>query len=159
MNMLRAQVQIIDGNACVTSRQVAEAFSKRHDHVLRDIRKVMDKCSPSFNGLNFELVDYEDAKGERRPMYLLSKDALMMVTMGYTTPEAMKVKEACIARFNEMEKALAVPNCSNPAEAARAWADEYEARQEAQKTALPNSLRHKQQKLRAAFPEEFTGRK
>ncbi len=149
MNMLRAQVQIIDGNACVTSRQVAEAFSKRHDHVLRDIRKVMDKCSPAFNAPNFSPSEYVDAKGERRPMYLLSKEAMMMVTMGYTTPEAIKVKEACITRFNEMEKALAVPNCSNPAEAARAWADEYEARQEAQKTALPNFLRHKQQDLKA----------
>lgn len=25
------------------------------------------KCSESFNALNFELVDYKDAKGETRP--------------------------------------------------------------------------------------------
>ena len=36
-------------------------------------------------------------------MYVLSKDGFMMVVMGYNTPEAMKIKEAYIARFNEME--------------------------------------------------------
>lgn len=80
----------------VTSLQVAEAFGKEHKNVLRDIRETQDKCSKSFNALNFELVKYTDPKGEERPMYLLSKDGLMMVTMGYTTPEAMRIKEAYI---------------------------------------------------------------
>ena len=90
----------------VTSLQVAEAFGKRHDHVIRDIRETSAKCSESFNAPNFGLVDYMDAKGETRPMYLLSKDGLMMVAMAYTTPEAMRVKEAYINRFNEMERAI-----------------------------------------------------
>lgn len=90
----------------VMSLQVAEAFGKEHRNVMRDIRETSAKCSESFNALNFELVDYKDAKGETRPMYLLSKDGLMMVTMGYITPEAMRVKEAYIARFNEMEARL-----------------------------------------------------
>jgi Rha family phage regulatory protein len=90
----------------VTSLQVAEAFGKEHKNVLADIRNTSSKCSESFNALNFQLVDYKDAKGETRPMYLLSKDGLMMVTMGYITPEAMRVKEAYIARFNEMEARL-----------------------------------------------------
>lgn len=90
----------------VMSLQVAEAFRKEHRNVMRDIRETSAKCSESFNALNFELVDYKDAKGETRPMYLLSKDGLMMVTMGYITPEAMRVKEAYIARFNEMEARL-----------------------------------------------------
>lgn len=118
----------------VTSQQVAAAFGKEHKNVMRDIREIMDKCSESFNALNFELVTYKDAKGEERPMYLLTKDGLMMVTMGYTTPEAMRVKEAYIARFNEMEEQLrsaspAIPDFQNPALAARAWAEQYERRQ------------------------------
>lgn len=118
----------------VTSQQVAVAFGKEHKNVMRDIREIMDKCSESFNALNFELVTYKDAKGEERPMYLLTKDGLMMVTMGYTTPEAMRVKEAYIARFNEMEEQLrsaspAIPDFQNPALAARAWAEQYERRQ------------------------------
>lgn len=58
----------------VTSQQVAVAFGKEHKNVMRDIREIMDKCSESFNALNFELVTYKDAKGEERPMYLLSED-------------------------------------------------------------------------------------
>ena len=41
----------------VTSQQVAEAFGKRHDHVIRDIREVMAKCTESFTAPNFGLSD------------------------------------------------------------------------------------------------------
>lgn len=88
----------------VTSLQVAEAFGKRHDHVIRDIREVMAKCTESFTAPNFGVSEYTDSTGRKLPLYLLSKNGLMMVTMGYTTPEAMRVKEAYINRFNEMEE-------------------------------------------------------
>lgn len=39
------------------------AFGKEHKNVMRDIREIMDKCSESFNALNFELVTYKDATG------------------------------------------------------------------------------------------------
>lgn len=91
----------------VTSLQVAEAFGKEHRNILRDIREIMLKCSESFNASNFGFSTTKDAKGEERPMRLLSKDGLLMVTMGYTTPDAMRVKEAYIRRFNEMEAELA----------------------------------------------------
>lgn len=118
----------------VTSLQVAEVFGKNHRDVLRDIRNVQSKCSMEFNERNFALVEYADAKGEKRPMYLLSKDGLTMVTMGYTTPEAMAIKESYIAEFNRMEEELrnrvpGLPNFDNPALAARAWAEQYERRQ------------------------------
>ncbi len=105
---IEVALNIINGKEvpAVTSLQVAEAFGKQHAHIMRDIRETIDKCSESFNASNFGLVEYKDAKGEKRPMYLLSKDGLMMLTMAYTTPEAMRVKEAYIARFNEMEARL-----------------------------------------------------
>ena len=90
----------------VTSLQVAEAFGKDHRNVLRDIRETIAKCSESFSALNFELAEYRDEQDKPRPMYILSKDGLMMVAMAYTTPEAMRVKEAYINRFNEMERAI-----------------------------------------------------
>ena len=90
----------------VTSLQIADAFGKQHAHVMRDIRETSSKCSESFNASNFGCVEYIDAKGEKRPMYLLTKDGMMMLTMGYTTPEAMRIKEAYIMRFNEMEREL-----------------------------------------------------
>lgn len=118
----------------VTSLQVAEAFGKEHRHVLRDIRSVMEKCSESFTQPNFGLSEYADSTGRILPMYILSKDGLMMVTMGYTTPGAMAIKESYIAEFNRMEEELrnrvpGLPNFDNPALAARAWAEQYERRQ------------------------------
>lgn len=118
----------------VTSLQVTEAFGKEHKNVLADIRNTLSKCSESFTALNFQLSEYTDPTGRKLPMYLLSKDGLMMVTMGYTTPGAMKIKEAYINRFNEMEERLrnsipGLPDFNNPALAARAWAEQYERRQ------------------------------
>lgn len=34
--------------------------------------KISRNCSESFDALNFELVEYKDAKGEKRPMYLFA---------------------------------------------------------------------------------------
>lgn len=129
----------------VTSLQVAEAFGKRHDNVIRDIRNTLDKCSESFAALNFEGSTFKDGTGRKLPCYLLSKDGLLMVTMGYTTPDAMRVKEAYIRRFNEMEAelarreripadptALGLPDFRDPVEAAQAWAREVEGRREAE---------------------------
>lgn len=129
----------------VTSRQVAEAFGKRHRNILRDIRETLDKCSALFTALNFELSEYTDSTGRKLPCYLLSKDGLLMVTMGYTTPDAMRVKEAYIRRFNEMEAelarreripadptALGLPDFRDPVEAAQAWAREAEGRRQAE---------------------------
>lgn len=94
----------------VTSLQVAEAFGKQHAHIMRDIRNTIDRCSESFAESNFGLNKYSadlgDGLAKECPMYLLSKDGLMMLAMAYTTPEAMRVKEAYIARFNEMEARL-----------------------------------------------------
>lgn len=129
----------------VTSVQVAEAFGKRHDNVIRDIRNTLDKCSESFAALNFEGSTFKDGTGRKLPCYLLSKDGLLMVTMGYTTPDAMRVKEAYIRRFNEMEAelarreripadptALGLPDFRDPVEAAQAWAREVEGRRQAE---------------------------
>lgn len=86
----------------VTSLQIADSFAKPQD-VLRDIRVIIEKCSLEFTERNFALSEYGDSTGRKLPMYVLSKDGFMMVVMGYNTPEAMKIKEAYIARFNEME--------------------------------------------------------
>lgn len=103
------KVEVVNGKPCVTSLQVADAFEKEHKNVLADIRNTVSKCSESFTGLNFQLSEYTDSTGRKLPMYLLTKDGFVMLAMGYTTPEAMRVKEAYIAKFNEMEEELRHP--------------------------------------------------
>jgi len=75
----------------------------------------------------------------------MTKDGFTLLAMGYTGPKALEFKQAYIERFNAMEAALkqqapALPDFSNPAEAARAWASEYEARQVAEVKALKASF-------------------
>lgn len=129
------EVKNINGKEVLatTSLEVAKAFGKLHAHVMRDIRSVLEKCSEEFGRSNFGLSSYISEQNKSQSMYLLSKDGLMILTMGYNTPEAMKVKEAWIARFNEMEEerrnpfAAALPK--NFPEALRALAKSEEEKE------------------------------
>lgn len=56
----------------MTSLQIAEEIGKEHKNVLRDIRN-MEASWVKVNGRRFELVDYIDAKGEKRPCCSLYK--------------------------------------------------------------------------------------
>ncbi|WP_420832457.1 Rha family transcriptional regulator [Paenibacillus periandrae] len=41
----------------------------------------------NFNRLNFEPIEYIDTKGEKRPMYEITRDGFMMLVMGFTGRE------------------------------------------------------------------------
>lgn len=97
-------VSITTGKPLTSSRTVAEYFGKVHKNVLRDIENL--GASEEFNRLNFELVDYKDAKGEMRPEYLITKNGFVLLVMGYTGQKAMQFKEAYIGAFDKMEDAL-----------------------------------------------------
>ena len=114
-----------------TSLKVAEYFEKQHQHVMRDIRETIVKCSESFTASNFGLSEYVDPTGRAVPMYLLTRDGFMMLAMSYTSPRAMRIKERYIAAFNAMESRLRTHAGFNMPkslpEALRAYADEVEA--------------------------------
>lgn len=92
-----------NGQPFCDSLQVAETFGKRHDHVLRDIEKVMDNCDEKFSLLNFGESSYKNSQNKKQPKYLLSKDGFTLLVMGYTGKKAMQFKIAYINRFNQME--------------------------------------------------------
>lgn len=52
-----------------------------HKNVIRAIENLP---KDEFNRLNFEPVKYEDTKGEKRPMYLMTRDGFSMIVMGFT---------------------------------------------------------------------------
>jgi len=98
-----------------TSLKIAEAFGKRHDHVIRDIKKIIEGIKNIDNAPKFGLVEYEDAKGELRPLFDMDKDGFILVVMGYTGAKAMAIKVAYINAFNFMSKKLFPSNqCSLP---------------------------------------------
>ena len=98
-----------DGKAVVSSRDVAQVFEKRHDNVLRDIKKIIDS-DDDWGLLNFEEMYYADSYGREQSEYAITRDGFTLVVMGYTGEKAMQFKKAYIAAFNEMERTLAPQN-------------------------------------------------
>ncbi|AKL13266.1 TPA: Rha family transcriptional regulator [Kluyvera intermedia] len=96
----------VDNKVITTSLKVAEYFSKAHKNVIRAIKRLESDCSPEFNRLNFEPVEYIDKKGEMRLMYNITKDGWMMLVMGFTGKAATCIKEQFIAAFNFMAENL-----------------------------------------------------
>jgi len=72
--------------------------------VLQAIRNL--KCSKEFTALNFQGSEYVDSTGRKLPMYNMTKNGFVMLTMGFTSEKAFKFKEAYIAAFDKMEQAL-----------------------------------------------------
>ena len=97
-------VLVNDGQVVTTSLIVAKYFGKRHCDVLRSISNI--ECSPEFNRRNFASVNYTDSKGEKRPMYYLTRDGFTFLAMGFTGKVAAKFKEDYIEAFNRMERTI-----------------------------------------------------
>lgn len=64
----------------MSSLEIAELTGRRHADVIRDIRKLLGQ---GVNERNFALVDYTDAKGEKRPCYELTKKGCLILASGY----------------------------------------------------------------------------
>lgn len=90
-----------------TSLKVAEAFGKRHTHVLEKIKGL--DCSGGFTSANFsaheEFIQAGPVKRKSK-VYEMTKDGFIFLVMGFTGKKAAQVKEAYINAFNEMAERL-----------------------------------------------------
>ncbi|KEC57556.1 Rha family transcriptional regulator, partial [Bartonella henselae] len=69
----------------MSSREIAELCGKRHDHVMRDIKKMLEELNaPKFGVVDFSGY-YLDSKGESRPCYNLPKRECLILVSGYST--------------------------------------------------------------------------
>ena len=112
----------------MTSLEIAEVTGKQHAHIMRDIRKLLEQ---GVSESNFGLTSYRQAQpnggSKDVPMYQLTKKGCLILASGY---DAL-LREKIINRWEELENQvrkseIVMPNFSNPAEAARAWADQFE---------------------------------
>jgi len=110
---LRHYISVKENQLFTPSTRIADVFGKEHRNVLRAIRSL--ECSEYFNALNFERVDYKDAKGEKRQMYNVTKDGFMFLVMGFTGKQAAAIKEAYINAFNQMADTLQSSQYDNSA--------------------------------------------
>ena len=118
-----------NGQAVTNSVKVAEKFGKEHKHVLESIRKLMTAENSAVLQM-FEESTYINEQNKTQPMYLMNRDGFTLLAMGFTGTKAMAFKIDYINAFNKMESKIkksliTLPDFTDPAEAAMAWAKEY----------------------------------
>lgn len=101
----------------VSSLQIAEHFGKRHDHVLRDIQKIISSITSTQNGGDIKAENsvvtsmffestYPDSYGRQQKYYECTRDGFSLLAMGFTGKAALEWKLKYIAAFNKMEKRI-----------------------------------------------------
>lgn len=114
----------------MTSLEIAKLTGKEHKNVMRDIRN-MEPAWYKMCGRKFELTSrsVEQPNGGERecPCYELTKTECLYIATKYNDEARAKL----VLRWEELEtnhhtSITALPDFTNPAEAARAWAEQYE---------------------------------
>jgi phage antirepressor YoqD-like protein len=114
--------------ATMDSREIARLTNKNHGHVCRDIKEMLSRLSGTDQS-SFGSV-YIAGNGEQRNCYKLPYRETMILISGYS----VELRARVVDRWLELERKArlpALPDFSDPVAAARAWADECEAKQEA----------------------------
>lgn len=101
---ININVRIEDDRMITDSRNVADVFNKRHDHVLRDIENLKISL-PNFGEAFFETsLPDESGRGKMYKAYYMTRDGFTLLAMGFTGREAMQWKLKYIEAFNNLEK-------------------------------------------------------
>lgn len=111
----------------MSSRVLAELTGKQHFHVKRDIERMLADLAedPSIYGCT-----YLDGQNRSQTEYRLDREHTDCLLTGYSAAMRMAV----IKRWLELEGGRVIatlPDFSNPAAAARAWAEQFELQQAA----------------------------
>ncbi|WGK93762.1 MULTISPECIES: phage regulatory protein/antirepressor Ant [Flavobacterium] len=82
----------------MTSIEIAELTGKLHKNIMQSIRE-MEPAWEKVNGLKFQLVEYKDSKGQKRPMYELSKSESLYIATKFNDESRAKL----IIRWESLE--------------------------------------------------------
>lgn len=126
---------ITDKNAStltMSSREIAALCEKRHDNVLKLVRELLER------GLLKNTIPQHYIHSQNNQQYIEffsdKRDSLVIVAR--LSPE---FTAAVIDRWQELENqqkpTALLPDFTNPAESARAWAEQYEKRERAEQQA------------------------
>lgn len=123
MNLIQSNVKTM------SSREIADLTGKRHADVKRDILVMGEQLEIDVS--KFASI-YLDSQNREQREFLLDQDTTLCLVSGYSA----KLRMVIIKRWYELENQSLkpqLPDFTNPVEAARAWADEVEAKLIAQK--------------------------
>ena len=121
------QLAEIQSNKTMSSREIAQLCQKRHDNVCNDIR-ILNETYEKMGLLKIKDTLYtNEQNGQQYREYLLTKEQSIDLVTGYNR----ELRIAINRRWQELEssQSLALPNFTDPAEAAEAWAKEYREKQ------------------------------
>ena len=111
---MRKFVEARNGEVFTSTRQVAAAFEKLHNHVIAKVREL--ECSAQFLTDNFSSVQFEH-RGNTYEAFEMTKDGFMFLVMSFTGKKAAAIKEGYIAAFNWMAAQLGLSSKSLVAKA------------------------------------------
>ncbi|CAI8932995.1 phage antirepressor KilAC domain-containing protein [Pseudomonas serboccidentalis] len=116
----------------MSSSEIAELTGKLHKNVIRDIREMLDELQKDGSDLS-HVQETKDGRGYTT-LFELDKELTETLLTGYS----ISLRHKVIRRLNELQASLegprvlvTLPDFSNPAAAARAWAEQFELHQAA----------------------------
>lgn len=120
----------------MSSREIAKLCDKEHRNVCRDI----DTLNESYEQMGMLKVEqgyytHPNTGSQQYRQFLLSKEQTIDLITGYRADIRIRINRRWAEleqQVNQASPAIALPDFTNPAIAARAWADEYQAKQIAQ---------------------------
>ncbi|ULG72981.1 phage regulatory protein/antirepressor Ant [Macrococcus brunensis] len=131
----------MDGVASKYSRDVAQMIDKRHDHLIRDIKKYVAVLGddPKLGSHQFfKSSTYINSQNKTQPCYLLTKKGCDMVANKMTGEKGILFTATYVNAFHEMEAALSTRQDSymiaDPVERAKRWIEEQEERKQLELT-------------------------
>ena len=120
-------IQLFNQDPTMTSREIADLTEKEHAHVMRDIHVMFFELGIETKGYIQDWIHPQNKQTYQE--FRLSKDLTLTLISGYS----IALRKRIIDKWIDLEKSnkIQLPDFSNPAAAARAWADEVEAKQAA----------------------------
>lgn len=100
-------VQQVDGQLLVSSREIATNFEKQHKHVIEKIENTRAENS-ALQEMFIEST-YIASNGKTNKEFLITRDGFSLLVMGFTGSKAMNWKLRYIEAFNKMEQQLKNP--------------------------------------------------
>lgn len=102
----KPQINIVIENEqpVTTSRNIAEVFGRKHQHVLEAIDNLTVENSTVKNMFVEDV--YTNTRGRKYRQVLMNRDGFTLLAMGFTGRKAVQFKIAYIEQFNKMEETI-----------------------------------------------------
>ncbi|NIG74963.1 Rha family transcriptional regulator [Klebsiella sp. Ap-873] len=103
----RSLISAADGEPVTDTFQIAKAFGKRHQHVIRALEGI--QCSKEFSTAHFWVSEKINELGifdKKQKYYRMDFSGFVMLVMGFNGAKAASIKEGYINAFNWMTAEL-----------------------------------------------------